>query len=148
MRRFYYIRPNLQHAFTLLYTFLTAAEILFFGVILYWVEKSSYQFPVDLRVYWKFSILFLAILVISAFNFWMGARLSHRIAGPLIQIQRALQQAITGNYRHRIHMRGTDYLHEIGDNLNFLLEKLEKEHNTEHSESHEKLQTDSKNRAN
>ncbi len=129
MRRFYYIRPNIQNAFTLLYTFITAIEIVLFGLALRYIEGTSLHFAVDLRIYWKYSVLVVLLLGISALNFWIGARLSHRIAGPLIQIQRVLQQAIMGNYKQRISLRSSDYLHEIGDMINVLMEKLDHSRN-------------------
>jgi sensor histidine kinase YesM len=61
----------------------------------------------------------------TGFNFWYGVRLSHRIAGPMIQIQRVLEQALKSEFNTRIHLRSNDYLHEISDTLNLLLEKLE-----------------------
>ncbi len=127
MRRHYYIQPSLQHAFTLLYSFLSTTEVFVFGLFILVFEKLSLDLETDLLIYWKFSIFLLIIISISAFNFWVGVRLSHRIAGPMVQIHRALHHAISGNYETRVQMRSSDYLHEIGDDLNILLQKLERE---------------------
>lgn len=127
MRRYYYIRPGIQFAFTMLYTFLTAVEIMVCGIVFYIFEKSTAHLPLDLRIYWLFSTIFLITILLSAFNFWLGTRISHRVAGPVIQIKRALQQAIKGNYTYRIQMRSTDYLHEIGDKINMLMENLDEQ---------------------
>jgi signal transduction histidine kinase len=54
-------------------------------------------------------------------------RLSHRIVGPMVQIQRVLERAIKGKYEARINLRTNDYLNEIADDINLLLEKLELE---------------------
>jgi hypothetical protein len=54
-------------------------------------------------------------------------RLSHRIVGPTIQIQRVLERAIKGKYEARINLRTNDYLHELADDINLLLENLDQE---------------------
>ncbi|MCK4894716.1 MAG: hypothetical protein KAT07_12145, partial [Calditrichia bacterium] len=79
----------------------------------------------DILLYIRFSIVFIMVLIISGFNFWFGTRLSHRIVGPMIQIQRVLEKALKGKYDSRIQLRSNDYLHEIAEDLNLLLEKLD-----------------------
>jgi len=79
--------------------------------------------------YVRFTMLLLIILVFTGFNFWYGVRLSHRIAGPMVQIKRVIDQALKGEYKSRIQLRSNDYLHEIGDELNTLLEQLETQQN-------------------
>jgi nitrogen fixation/metabolism regulation signal transduction histidine kinase len=79
------------------------------------------------------------VLVISGFNFWFGMRLSHRIVGPMIQIQRVLEKAIQGNYGFRINLRNNDYLHEVAEDINQLLENLDSKSN---KQTQNKTQTD------
>jgi nitrogen fixation/metabolism regulation signal transduction histidine kinase len=126
MRKLFYIQPKLQKSFALLYTFITSTEIILFGIFALLFEKLSTALPVDLRLYYIFSVFFLLIALISAVNFWLSTRLSHRVAGPLIQFERVLQNAISGNYQQRIRLRSSDYLHDIGDSLNLLLENLDR----------------------
>ena len=45
----------------------------------------------------------------------------------MIQIQRVLQRAIKGKYESRINLRTNDYLVEIAEDINLLLEKLDQE---------------------
>lgn len=125
MRRFYYLKPNIQYAFTSFFALLAAIEIVLFGLLLYLVEHLNTYFSYDMMLYIRFSVLLGIILIFTGFNFWYGVRLSHRIAGPMIQIQRVLDQALKGEYGNRIQLRSNDYLHEISDELNRLLEKLE-----------------------
>ena len=127
MRKFYYLKPNIQYAFTGAFTILSALEIAIFTVVIYVVEQLSIDRSYDVLLYIRFSIIFLIILVISGFNFWFGMRLSHRIVGPMIQIQRVLERAIKGKYESRINLRTNDYLVEIADDINLLLEKLDQE---------------------
>ena len=125
MRKFYYLKPNIQYAFTSFYTMLTAIEIIAFGLVLYVVEGLNLHHSYDILLYIRFSIVLLVVLIFTGFNFWYGMRLSHRIVGPMIQILRVLESATKGEYKSRIQLRSNDYLHEIGDELNVLLEKLE-----------------------
>ena len=127
MRKFYYLKPNIQYAFTSFYTMLTAIEIIAFGLVLYVVEGLNLHHSYDILLYIRFSIVLLVVLIFTGFNFWYGMRLSHRIVGPMIQILRVLESASKGEYKSRIKLRSHDYLHEIGDELNVLLEKLEEQ---------------------
>jgi sensor histidine kinase YesM len=125
MRRFYYLKPSIQYAFTSFFALLAAIEIVLFGLLLYLVEHLNIYYSYDMMLYLRFSILLLIILIFTGFNFWYGVRLSHRIAGPMVQIKRVLEQAVKGKYKSRIQLRSNDYLHEISDELNRLLENLE-----------------------
>ncbi len=125
MRKFYYLKPNIQYAFTGAFTLLGAVEIAIFTFSLYVVEHLNVHRSYDILLYIRFSIVFIMVLIISGFNFWFGTRLSHRIVGPMIQIQRVLEKALKGKYDSRIQLRSNDYLHEIAEDLNLLLEKLD-----------------------
>jgi methyl-accepting chemotaxis protein len=124
MRKFYYLKPNIQYAFTGAFTLLGAIEIAVFTFLLYIVEDLNVHRSYDVLLYIRFSIVFIMVLIISGFNFWFGTRLSHRIVGPMIQIQRVLEKALKGKFDSRIQLRSNDYLHEIAEDLNLLLEKL------------------------
>jgi len=125
MRKFYYLKPNIQYAFTGAFTLLGAVEIAIFTFMLYVVEHLNVHRSYDILLYIRFSIIFVMVLIISGFNFWFGTRLSHRIVGPMIQIQRVLEKALKGKYDSKIQLRSNDYLHEIAEDLNLLLEKLD-----------------------
>jgi methyl-accepting chemotaxis protein len=127
MRKFYYLNPTVQHSFTSFYTFLTAIEIILFGILVFVIEHLNLHSSSDIQIYIRFSLLLLLVLIFSGFNFWLGMRLSHRIVGPMIQIQRVLEKAIKNDFQPRIQLRANDHLYEIGDQLNLLLEKLEKQ---------------------
>jgi len=129
MRKFYYLKPYIQYAFTSFFALLAALEMVLFGLLLYIVENLNTYYSYDMMPYVRFTMLLLIILVFTGFNFWYGVRLSHRIAGPMVQIKRVIDQALKGEYKSRIQLRSNDYLHEIGDELNTLLEQLETQQN-------------------
>ncbi len=125
MRKIYYLKPKIQNAFTSFFTIMTAVEIILFGILLYMVDRLNIQRSNDMIFYIRYTILFLIVLLFSVVNFWFGLRLSHRIGGPIVNIQRILEQAQRGDYKSRITLRSNDFLHEIADSVNLLLEKLE-----------------------
>lgn len=124
MRRLYYIKPNIQYFFTIVFTFLVAAELGLFFVLLALIEGIDPNVPKDLVIYFRFGSMLMLILCFSAINFWFGMRLSHRIVGPLVQIQRALDSTIRGASNTRIKLRSTDFLHDVADKINIVLDDL------------------------
>jgi signal transduction histidine kinase len=94
--------------------------------LIYFIEQYKTQVPTDFVIYFRFGFILLTVLIFSLFNFWVGIRLSHKIAGPLVQVQRVLEFALKGEYETRIKLRSGDFLHEFGDNINSLLDKLER----------------------
>lgn len=125
MRKYYYLKPNIQYAFTSAFTLLSAVEIALFTFLLYVFEHMNIHRSYDVLLYIRFSFIFFIVLVISGFNFWFGMRLSHRIVGPMIQIQRILERVLQGKYESRIQLRNTDYLHELAEDINKLIDDLE-----------------------
>ena len=43
----------------------------------------------------------------------------------MIQIQRILERVLQGKYESRIQLRNTDYLHEMAEDINKLIDDLE-----------------------
>jgi two-component system sensor histidine kinase ResE len=127
MRKIYYLKPNIQFIFTGAFTILSAIEIAIFTVVIFLVEHLNIDRSYDMLIYIRFSIVFVTILVISSINFWFGIKVSYRIVGPMVQIQRVLERALKGKYESRIKLRTDDYLHEIAEDINLLLEKLDQE---------------------
>lgn len=66
----------------------------------------------------------LELLVLSPFAIWLGLRMTHRIAGPLVRILAVLQQMALGNYEQRITLRKGDYLIELAQAVNMLADNL------------------------
>ena len=56
----------------------------------------------------------------------VGFFLSHRIYGPLIPIQRHIQELRVGNFKSRIHLRKSDDFQELQGDLNELAESMER----------------------
>ena len=66
----------------------------------------------------------LELFVLAPFVIWLGLRMTHRIAGPLVRILAALQQMSLGNFNQHITLRKNDSLIELADAVNRLGEAL------------------------
>jgi len=56
----------------------------------------------------------------------LAARISNRIAGPIYRLDKVVEQFMQGDTQVRVSFRKDDYLTEIADNVNLLLEVIEK----------------------
>ena len=66
----------------------------------------------------------LELLILAPFVIWLGLRMTHRIAGPLVRILAGLQQMSLGNFDQRMTLRKGDSLVELADAVNTLAENL------------------------
>ena len=73
-------------------------------------------------------ITFAASLGCAFLAMAAGLKVSHRIFGPLIPINRQITALVEGNYSARITLRDKDDLNEIRDGLNLLATTLETRH--------------------
>ncbi|HEX9653344.1 MAG TPA: hypothetical protein VGA99_06515 [bacterium] len=130
MRRLFYIHPKIQFAFTGFMSGLFAVELIVFGFLIVLIEKQLPSLAGDYGIYLRFGSMFVLILIATVINLFFGARLSHRVAGPLVQIQRTLERAQRSDYSARVQTRSDDLLQEVGAGLNVLLQRLEIQQNT------------------
>lgn len=130
MRSLYYIHPEIQFPFTRLMTTLMAIELLILGLVFIITERMGFHLSQDLSIYFQYGIILITILVFSTLNMILTAKLTHRIAGPLVQIQRVMHRALKGDYSVRAHIRTDDCLQEVVRDLNLFLESLEDKNQT------------------
>lgn len=69
--------------------------------------------------------LFLRMLIITPVLVAVAIYLSHRIAGPIFNINRSLGEVARGNFSLRIRLRKTDELQDVASNINKVLDVLE-----------------------
>ena len=72
------------------------------------------------------AVLLISIPVIFILIGGWGMVLSHRLAGPIDRLNKELFEIAEGDYRKRIELRKEDVLKGVADNINRLLDKLEK----------------------
>jgi hypothetical protein len=68
------------------------------------------------------------VLVLVPFSllltFWWAYHVSHKFAGPLCRLYRELDERIEGKTKAHIRFRKGDYLQELADKINAILNKL------------------------
>jgi methyl-accepting chemotaxis protein len=83
-----------------------------------------------LEQYWRFLqdyypplVLFVILLPVAA---WDAVKFSHRLVGPLVRVRWALRQLAAGEAIAPIKFRKDDYLGELRDDFNAMLEELQR----------------------
>ena len=66
----------------------------------------------------------MQLLVLAPVVIWIGVRLTHKVAGPLVRINAALQQMARGDFDIRLKLRKGDALLEVADAVNALADAL------------------------
>lgn len=71
-------------------------------------------------------VLTINLLVVAPFIVWISILYSHRIAGPLVRITRALKEIGEGNFDTNITLRKRDELKELAASINGMAASLKK----------------------
>lgn len=79
-------------------------------------------FPI-LRANFVFILFWDGVLIVLLI-FIIGAMITHRIAGPVYNIENKLDKALQGENIELIYLRKGDELQELADKVNTLLQKL------------------------
>ncbi len=70
--------------------------------------------------------VFVLLLVLVPVMAWDTVRFSHRLVGPLVRFRTAMQELAAGEAVRPIKLRDGDYLTEMRDEFNQMLEELQK----------------------
>jgi signal transduction histidine kinase len=134
-RTHYIVDKNIQFRYVgliLFYTFIffvISLMVIYFSGWKQLVEKLANVYPqsklVEIfnTIYLRLLVGFFLLLPMSAIS---AILVSHKIAGPLVRIKRALTQMIKGDYTLFIKLRKGDQLQDVADQINMLAEKLKK----------------------
>ena len=71
--------------------------------------------------------IMLAIIVVGFVVAYLTIRFSHRVAGPVFRLRRAMGQLNEGDYSVRVKLRRSDQLSGFAEDFNHLAEKLQNE---------------------
>ena len=66
----------------------------------------------------------LELLLLAPVVVWIGVRLTHKVVGPLVRINAALQQMSHGDFNVHLKLRKGDSLVELADAINQLAASL------------------------
>ncbi|MDP2940296.1 MAG: hypothetical protein Q8O13_09520 [Candidatus Omnitrophota bacterium] len=92
-----------------------ANELVFPEAIAYSLIPSAKKVIIIILICVPFSLLI---------TFWWAYYVSYKFAGPLSRLYRELDERIEGKTRAHIRFRKGDYLSELADKINALLDKL------------------------
>ena len=81
------------------------------------------QYGRFLRDYYPPLVLFIVLMPLAA---WDAVKTAHRLVGPLVRVRHALQEITKGNAVRPIRFRKGDYLNELRDDFNAMLESLQR----------------------
>lgn len=70
----------------------------------------------------------MELLLLAPVVIWVGIRLTHKVAGPLVRIHAAVQQLAHGDYNVHLTLRKGDSLIDLADAVNHLAETLRTRH--------------------
>ena len=116
--------------FVILYVFFFASLtglVIFLTTFMLMGEKIASVYPQGRLVpifqsvtFWSF----VSLLGVTPFIFWGSIVFSHRIAGPLPKIYRALREISDGNFDVKLVLRKRDELIGLADEINQMVLKL------------------------
>ena len=66
----------------------------------------------------------LELLLLAPVVIWIGIRLTHKVAGPLVRIDTALKQLASGDFNVHLTLRKGDALIELADAINTVATSL------------------------
>ncbi len=81
------------------------------------------QYGRFLQDYYPPLLLLIALLPIAA---WDAIKFIHRFVGPLVRIRHAIEDLTAGRPTHPVKFRDGDYLLELRDEFNAMLESLQR----------------------
>lgn len=127
-RRTYIVDKQFQYRFALTWMVMTGIYLLIiFGSFVYttYVVTGQVYAPelqqqlVTFLKYTGVSISFVSVFFILYF-----LMLSHRIAGPAYHLRQSIERIADGDIQFSVHLREKDYLKNVADSLNDLLDEL------------------------
>jgi nitrogen fixation/metabolism regulation signal transduction histidine kinase len=91
------------------------------------IQDSSLVFSWMTRSHALFMLLpviFVGLLL--SVIVWAAVRSTHKVAGPMIPIGRALERVAAGDYSTTVRLRQDDWLHDLADQMNESFQAVER----------------------
>lgn len=130
-RRQWIVNPSLQYRFIgimLLVLFLLTAGALASVYTALWVTLRTFELMHDTLAVSLLATVgimtTLELLLIAPVIVWVGIRMTHKVAGPLVRINAALLRMAKGQYDVDLRLRKGDSLVEVAEAVNTLAASL------------------------
>ena len=113
-----------------IFSYLALFFIVFFNLLFSW--KMWSEGPADpaaqfFETLWTYAPVFVCLLVLVPIMAWDTIRFSHRLVGPLVRFRKTMQAITDGEAVRPLKLREGDYLTELRDDFNRMLEQLQKQ---------------------
>lgn len=136
MRKFFLVRNRLERHYLRLIAISLILPTLIIGSCLYYIifnlmaeqlgipEVIAYHLlPVVRKVN---LVLIVSLPVIFLILISIGLALSRNLVGPIERLEEELSEIVAGDLSKRLRLRKRDELKPLADNINLLLDKMEK----------------------
>ena len=130
-RRQWIVNPSFQYRFIgimLLVLLLLTVGALGSLYLAIWVTLRTFEIsnePLAVAQLTTAGLVMTAeLLLIVPVIVWIGIRLTHKVAGPLVRINAVLQQMASGDFNVHLKLRKGDSLIELAEAINVLAEAL------------------------
>lgn len=126
LRQRFYVDPELQFPIILSLIFLVTAQGFFVGWGFAKAIAIARQWQRPEQAAEFFMVLLMTVVPVVVVNFILGTWISHKFAGPLLQIRRAVTEVARGNLEIEVRLRSGDFLHAHAQELNRAIATLRK----------------------
>jgi hypothetical protein len=97
-----------------------------FGVLLAWSFLGQPTGQGHLQAIWdRHGVVFVVLAALLPVVVYDSFRFSHRLAGPMVRLRYTLHRLAKGEQVERLKFRRRDYWHDVADDFNVLLDRLE-----------------------
>ncbi|MFH1407109.1 MAG: HAMP domain-containing protein [Candidatus Omnitrophota bacterium] len=133
IRRHYLVKKRLQFRIALIVLGAAVISSVVAGIAVYFAasitfgSKLALVYPAGRLVEAMrqiYAVLFVCIILISPIIFIVAILFSHKIAGPLIRIERTLDEIGSGNFDVQIKLRKHDELKDLAETINNMASSL------------------------
>jgi methyl-accepting chemotaxis protein len=144
LRRNFIIERNFQLKYAFLLSVIGGMVSLTLGAVIYYFIRENYDLFLSSGLTTSPNVVnhiqreqrFLAVILVSAFIFLMifltvlGIFITHRIAGPVFTLRRALQKIAGGDYSPNVKLRKDDEFRTLEESFNFMMTSLRERTNS------------------
>ncbi len=127
-RRLLKIGPVFLRHYLMIWIVMTVAFVFATGAIIFFSHRHLVGGAADAAYAPNLSLIIrtnaIFILLVTLFMGTYTLLLSHRMAGPAYRINNSIRRALDGDYQFQIVLRKNDFLHDVADNMNILLQQL------------------------
>jgi len=91
-----------------------------------WIEGPGHPGEQFLRMLYDYLPVLVCLWLLVPVMAWDAIRFTHRLVGPVVRFRRTMQELAQGQLVRPIKLREGDYLTELRDDVNQLLEALQR----------------------